>query len=54
VLRFLYVPLPAFSAPDDLGWLLKPKQCGEDQKLSEIVFWINRLLKPLRDFRMNC
>jgi hypothetical protein len=41
VLRFLYVPLPAFSAQDDVGWLLQAKQCGEDLKLSEIRRWIS-------------
>jgi hypothetical protein len=25
VLRFLYVPLPVFSAPDDVGWFRKAK-----------------------------
>lgn len=35
--RFLYVPLPVFSAPDDVGRLLNAKQCGEDLKLSEIL-----------------
>jgi hypothetical protein len=35
VLRFLYVPLPVFSAQDDVGWLLQAKQCGEDLKLCE-------------------
>ena len=54
VLRSLYVPLPAFSAPDDVGWLVKAKQCGEDLKLSEILCWINQPLKLLRDFRVNC
>ena len=34
VLRFLYVPLPVSSAADDVCWLLKAKQCGEDLKLS--------------------
>jgi hypothetical protein len=40
VLRFLYVPLPVFSASDDVGWLLNAKQCGEDMKLPEILCWI--------------
>jgi hypothetical protein len=48
--RFLYVPLPVFSAPDDVGWLLKAKQCGEDLKLFEIRRWISPASETFTEF----
>jgi hypothetical protein len=52
--RFLYVPLPVFSAPDHVGWLLTAKQCGEAMKLSEILLWISPPPRLLRNSLENC
>jgi hypothetical protein len=54
VLHFLYVPLPVFSAPDDGGWLLRARQCGENVRLSEILCWIDSHVRLLWDSVVNC
>ena len=54
VLHFLYVPLPVFSAPDDAGWLLRVRQCGENLRLSEILCWIDLHVRLLWDSVVNC
>jgi hypothetical protein len=53
VLHFLYVPLPVFSAPDDVGWLRKSEQTGKSLKLSETAGWKYRALKLGRYILLN-
>jgi hypothetical protein len=54
VLRFLYVPLLVFAVPDAVGWLRKGEKCRDPLKLSEILRWISRSLKLLRNSLENC
>jgi hypothetical protein len=52
-MHFLYVPLPAFSAPDDAGWLRKSEQSGKSVKLSETAGRKYRALKLGRYILLN-
>ena len=53
VMHFLYVPLPVFSAPDDVRWLRKSEQSGKSVKLSETADWQYRALKLGRYILLN-
>jgi len=53
VMHFLYVPLPVFSGPDDVGWLRMSEQSGKSLKLSETVGWKYRALKLGRYILLN-